>query len=38
MGRFYGTKILNGEMTLDEVPALWRPATEKWLEENGGTV
>lgn len=34
MGRYYGTKILNDEMTLDEVPKLWRVATEKWLEKN----
>ena len=34
MGRFYGIKILNGNMTIDEVPKLFRKATEKWLEEN----
>lgn len=42
MGRFYGTKIKNGEInsrtgepwTLDDVPKLWRKATEKWLNEN----
>ena len=34
MGRFYGTQILNGEMTIDEVPKFWRKSTEKWLEEN----
>ena len=34
MGRFYGIKILSGEITIDEVPALWRKSTEKWLEEN----
>ena len=38
MGRFYGTKILNGEMTLEEVPPLWRKSTEKWLQENNSTV
>ena len=42
MGRFYGTKIKNGEInpatgaawTLNDVPKLWRKATEKWLNEN----
>lgn len=42
MGRFYGTKIKNGEInpktgkpwTLDDVPRLWKKATEKWLNEN----
>ena len=34
MGRFFGTKILNGEMTIEQVPKLWRKSTEKWLEEN----
>lgn len=36
MGRFYGTKIKNGDMSLDEVPKLWKVATQKWLEENKG--
>lgn len=31
MGRFYGLKIKNGDMTLEEVPKLWRTATENWL-------
>ncbi len=35
MGRFYGIKILNGYMTIEDVPKLWRAATEKWLAENG---
>ncbi len=35
MGRFYGIKILNGEMMIGEVPKLFRVATEKWLVENG---
>lgn len=37
MGRFYGKKILasNGTYTIDDVPKLWRNATEKWLAENG---
>lgn len=34
MGRFYGKKILAGHMTIDDVPAFWKDATEKWLKEN----
>ena len=34
MGRFYGLKILAGERTIKDVPALWRAVTEKWLREN----
>lgn len=34
MGRFYGIKIKNGEMTIDEVPKLWRTATENWITNN----
>lgn len=42
MGRFYGTKIKNAEINsktgeawkLDDVPALWKNATQKWLNEN----
>ena len=34
MGRFYGLKIRTGEMSLEDVPKLWKTATEKWLEEN----
>lgn len=42
MGRFYGTKILNAEInpktgevwTLEDVPRLWRHATEVWLEQH----
>lgn len=34
MGRFYGTKIKNSEMTMDAVPKLWKKAVEKWLLEN----
>lgn len=33
MGRFYGLKIVAGEITIDQVPKLWRKAAEKWLEE-----
>lgn len=34
MGRFYGLKIQAGEMTLEDVPKLWRNVTETWLKEN----
>ncbi len=34
MGRFYGIKILNGDMEIEDVPPLWKKATEKWLDEN----
>lgn len=33
MGRFYGLMILAGNMGLEDVPKLWRSATETWLEE-----
>lgn len=34
MGRFYGVKILSGEMALTKVPSWWVSATEKWLKAN----
>lgn len=34
MGRFYGMKIKNGDMTLEQVPKLWKTATENWLMIN----
>ncbi len=34
MGRFYGLKIKNGDITLEQVPKLWRIKTEIWLSEN----
>ena len=34
MGRFYGVKIRNGNMTIDQVPNKWIVATEEWLENN----
>lgn len=34
MGRFYGLKVKSGEMTIEEVPKLWKSMTEKWLEDN----
>lgn len=35
MGRFYGVKILNGDMTAEDVPKLWRKVTQQWLDKNG---
>lgn len=35
MGRFYGIKILNGDMTIDDVPKLWRDKAELWILESG---
>ena len=32
MGRFYGERILYGEIIMDDVPKLWRAVTEKWLK------
>lgn len=34
MGRFYGVKIQNGDMMIDEVPKLWKTATQNWLSIN----
>lgn len=42
MGRFYGTKIKNGEInpntgnawTINDVPKLWKNATQRWLDAN----
>ena len=34
MGRFYGIRILNEVMTMEEVPKLWKQTTEQWLSEN----
>ena len=34
MGMFYGLKIKNGEMTIEQVKDYWRPKVEKWLVEN----
>lgn len=34
MARFYGIKIRNNEMVLEQVPKLWRSGTEKWLKNN----
>ena len=38
MGKFYGRKILEGILTINEVPTLWKNSTEKWLEENKRSV
>ena len=35
MVKFYLRKILNEEMTLEEVPSLWRKKVEKELEKEG---
>ena len=42
MGRFYGIKIKSGDINpatgeawkLEDVPRLWRKATELWLNQN----
>ncbi len=34
MGRFYGLRIREGLLVLEEVPKLWKNVTEKWLREN----
>lgn len=35
MARFYGNKILSSAMSLEDVPKLWRAATQDWLDKNG---
>lgn len=43
MGAFYGRKIHNEEINpktgeawkIEDVPALWKEKTEKWMKENG---
>lgn len=34
MGEFYGKRIRNLIMTIEQVPNFWLAKTEKWLEEN----
>jgi hypothetical protein len=34
MGKFYGLKIKNGDITVENVPKLWRKAVDQWLSEN----
>ncbi len=36
MRRFYGIKILNGDMEIKDIPPLWKKVTETWLNENAG--
>ncbi len=33
MAAFYGLKIIAGEMSVEDVPKLWKTMTEKWLKE-----
>lgn len=35
MGEYYGKKILAGEMTIEDVPKLWRKKTQDWLDAHG---
>jgi len=34
MAKIYYRKIINGQMTLDEVPEKWREEVRRMLEEN----
>lgn len=34
MARYYGTKIKNGEMTIEEIHPYWKAKTEEWLANN----
>lgn len=34
MAKFYGKKILAGEMDIHQVPKYWRLKVEQWLAEN----
>ena len=34
MVKFYGLKIKNGDITVENVPKLWRKAVDQWLSEN----
>lgn len=38
MARFYGMKIKNGEITLEDVPKLWKTITAKWLEDHAAAA
>lgn len=33
MAKLYGLRIQKGDMTLEQVPRLWKAVTEKWLKE-----
>jgi hypothetical protein len=35
MGMFYGLKVLNGDMYIEDVPIFWRDATQEWMDKNG---
>lgn len=35
MARFYGTKILKGDITINNVPSRWRVETQQWIDKNG---
>lgn len=35
MGRFYGIKILSGDIKIEDIPKYWKKLTEKWLDKNG---
>ncbi len=37
MGAIYGRRIRAGEITIDNVPKLWKAATLKWLKEHPET-
>lgn len=37
MGKFYGIKILNGEMYMEDVPSFWKNLVFEWLNKNGTT-
>lgn len=34
MGEFYGKRIRNNIMTIEQVPTYWLAKTQKWLDEN----
>ncbi len=34
MGEFYGKRIRNDIITIEQVPTYWLDKTQKWLEEN----
>ncbi len=37
MGNFYGIKILNGKMYMEDVPSFWKNSVLEWLSKNGTT-
>ena len=34
MAAIYGRRIKKGKMTIEEVPEMWRAATQEWLNAN----